>query len=340
MNTKLNNIVKYALSLLFAVILLWVSFRGVKWEDFIAGVSQCRWQFVILSMVCGLVAFFARSMRWRMLLQPIDGSTRIKTTFNAINISYLVNMVLPRVGEFVRCGVITADSSFDEKGQRKASYDKVLGTVVVDRSADVLSLLSLLVLFMLLGWNRFGGFFSEKILSPLSEKLSFGLWIILGTLAVAGCFGLYLIYRFRHSSGILGKVYGFVLGMWNGFKSCLHMKDSWMFFLYTAVIWFMYWMMSYCILLAVRPILPEGLISLGMVDALFLMLAGSLSSFVPVPGGFGAFHYVVALALSSVYGLPFELGVIFATLSHESQALLQLLCGGVSYLVEAVRKRR
>lgn len=43
---------------------------------------------------------------------------------------------------------------------------------------------------------------------------------------------------------------------------------------------------------------------LGTSDALFLMLVGSLSSLVPVPGGFGAFHYIVATALASVYGIP------------------------------------
>jgi len=340
MNAKLQNIIKYAVSLSIAVVLLWFSFRGVKWADFIDGLKQCRWVYIALSMLAGLVAFICRSFRWRMLLLPLDDKTKKKTTFNAINISYLANMVLPRIGEFVRCGVITADSSLDENGKRKASYDKVLGTVVVDRSCDVLSLLTLLVLFLLLGWNRFGGFFVEKIWNPLSDKLSFSLWWILVGLAAAGVAGLYALYKFRNSSGVLGKIWGFISGIWNGFISCLKIKKAWLFFVYTAVIWIMYWCMSYFVLQAVRPIAPEMLANLGAVDALFLMLAGSLSSFVPVPGGFGAFHYVVALAISTVYGIPFSVGVIFATLSHESQALLQVICGLVSYASESIRKRR
>ena len=73
-------------------------------------------------------------------------------------------------------------------------------------------------------------------------------------------------------------------------------------------------------------------------DALFLMLAGALSSIVPVPGGFGAFHFIVAAAVSYVYGLPFEFGIIFATLSHESQELNQLVWGGISFVIEQFRK--
>ena len=75
-----------------------------------------------------------------------------------------------------------------------------------------------------------------------------------------------------------------------------------------------------------------------MADALFLMFAGALSTLVPVPGGFGAFHTVVAGALLSVYGLPFSVGLIFATLSHESQIVMELVLGAASYGYETVHK--
>ena len=111
------------------------------------------------------------------------------------------------------------------------------------------------------------------------------------------------------------------------------MKGWWKFLLYTALIWLMYFLMSYMSLRAV-PLLDE----LSGTDALFLMLAGSLGWVVPVPGGFGAFHYIVALALSTVYNLPFELGIIFATISHESQSLMMAVTGLSSYAAETLRK--
>jgi hypothetical protein len=79
--------------------------------------------------------------------------------------------------------------------------------------------------------------------------------------------------------------------------------------------------------------------NLNLTDAMFLMLAGSLSALVPVPGGFGAFHFIVAGAISYAYGLPFEFGIIFATLSHESQGVNQLLWGAISYISEQFRKK-
>ena len=70
------------------------------------------------------------------------------------------------------------------------------------------------------------------------------------------------------------------------------------------------------------------------------MFAGSVSSVVPVPGGFGAFHMVVAGALSSLYGIPFGVGIIFATLSHEAQVVVGAVCGAGSYVYETFLHRR
>ena len=127
------------------------------------------------------------------------------------------------------------------------------------------------------------------------------------------------------------------------------MRRGWLFVVYTLVVWALYWMMSFAILLAVQNINPasvggamaegvKAIQSLGLVDALFIMFAGSLSSLLPVPGGFGAYHSIVAGALLSVYGVPFEFGLLFATLSHETQTLASILAGGWSYADETLRK--
>ena len=127
------------------------------------------------------------------------------------------------------------------------------------------------------------------------------------------------------------------------------MKQGWLFIAYTVVIWGLYWLMCATVMWSLQGISPEGLSpemaaslekinALGMSDALFLMFAGALSSIVPVPGGFGAFHTVVAGALLSIYGIPFPVGLIFATLSHESQVVTDALCGAVSYACETLHK--
>lgn len=353
MKKKVGNILKYGVSILLAVVLLYCSFKGVNWRDFLEGLGGCRWEYVILSMLFGLLAFFLRALRWRELLLPIDEATSRLTCFNAVNISYLVNIALPRVGEFVRCGYITAHSRKDpesEDGTRRlASYDKVLGTAALERSADLLAMLGIMVIFLVFTWRRFGGFFSEKIFGAASGEVSGGkvavlVAVIFGVVAAVICAIL-----FADKWRPFAKVKDFCKGVWTGFLSCLRMKGVWKFFALTAGIWLCYWMMSATILWSLQGISPDSvspelasavgsLQSLNLTDALFLMIAGSLSSIVPVPGGFGAFHFIVSSAIAYVYGIPAQFGMIFATLSHESQAVNQILWGGVSWISESLRK--
>ena len=350
MNKKAGNILKYGVSIALAAVLLYFSFRGVSWGDFLEGLKACRWEYVILSMLFGLLAFFLRALRWRELLLPIDKETSRLTCFNAINISYLVNLVLPRVGEFVRCGYITAHSQKAPKDQshRLASYDKVLGTAALERSVDMLAMVAVLAVFLLFTWKRFGGFFSEKIFGVASGSIGGGKIIAL----VAGVFAVVAVILcailFADKWKPLAKIRDFCKGLWAGFLSCLKMKGAWKFLLLTLGIWGCYWMMSATILWSLQGISPDSvspelatavvaLQNLNMTDAMFLMIAGSLSSVVPVPGGFGAFHFIVSSAISYVYGIPVQFGMIFATLSHESQAVNQILWGGISLASESLR---
>ena len=328
MNKNISKTIKYIISVAIAGVLLYFSFREVKWEDFITGLRTCRWEYIALSMVAGVAAFWFRGQRWRQLLLPIDPSTRLITTFNAVNIGYIANFVFPRIGEFVRCGVVTRRSE-----GKLASYDKVLGTVVLERGWDMLSMFILLAVLLAARWEKFGGFFMNEMWEPLSARISFSLWWIIIPFVILCAGGLYGIWKLRMRNVICGKIWRLCTGLGQGFSSCFRMEGKWRFFLSTAVIWGLYWLMAASTMWAI-PVLDE----LNMIDALFLSLVGSLGWLVPVPGGFGAFHFVVSMALQAIYGIPFEVGIIFATLSHESQAVTMAIFGGTSYGYESLKK--
>lgn len=343
---------KYVLSALVAGVLLYFSFRGVKWADFIEAVRACRPGWLLAAMSAGVASFLVRALRWSQIVRPTDDSVKLRDSFNAVNISYLVNLALPRAGELVRCGYLARHC-------RRAGYDRLLGTVVLERVWDILMMFGMVVLLAWAMWDRFGSFFVEKMLTPFSGRLNLGLGAIALILAVLGGLVLWGLYALREKWRPAGMVWGFVRGLGQGIVSCFRMDRWWLFLLYSLMIWALYWVMSISVLQSLQGMaetsalegglagaadeLAEamaGLSSLGLMDALFLMLVGSLSSLVPVPGGFGAFHYLVALALSTVYGIPFGVGIIFATLSHESQTLTMILCGTASYIDETVRLRK
>ena len=332
----LKKFLKYALSLSLAVVLLWFSFRDVEWTRFVEGLKGCHMGLILLSMAAGVFAFWLRGLRWRELLLPIDPQTKRITTFNGINIGNISNFVFPRIGEFVRCGVITrrsapADPSKPE--HKKASYDKVLGTVVLERGWELVVMLLLLAVVVVGGFSRFGGFFVDNIWNPMAARLDFSIWWIAALFVVIFAAASYCLWRFRKTNAFCGKVCGIMRGIFQGFASCARMDRKWMFFAYTAFIWLTYWLMAASTMWA-APFLDD----LNLIDALFLSLVGGLGFAVPVPGGIGAFHFVISLALSGIYGVPTEMGIIYATLSHTSQAITQIFFGLGSYSYESLKK--
>ena len=323
MKDIVNKIIKYLFSATIAVVLLWFSFRDVEWTGFIEGLKSCRWEFILLSMAAGAFAFWLRGLRWRQLLLPIDSQTKRITTFNGINIGNISNFVFPRIGEFVRCGIITRRTS--------VTYDKVLGTVVLERSWELLVMLLMLVITVVAGYERFGNFFVSEIWTPLSQK--FNMWWVMLIAVTAFATFVFFVWKFRDRSTFCSKITSILKGVLQGFSSCLRMDRKWLFFAYTAFIWMVYWFMAACTVWA-APFLNH----LDVADALFLSLVGGLGFAVPVPGGIGAFHFVIGLTLSAVYDVPMETGIIYATISHTSQAITQIIFGAVSYGYEALKR--
>lgn len=336
MKEKINKIIRYVLSAVFAGLLLWFSFRDVEWDEFLAVLKECRWGYVVLSMFAGSFAFWLRAIRWRRLLLPIDDGITAITTFNGVNIGNISNFIFPRIGEFIRCGVVTRRSAPvdpSEPEHKKASYDKVLGTVVLERSWELLVMLLLLAVVVVGGFKRFGGFFVEKIWVPMTQKFDFSLWWIVAVLVLVAALALYAFWRYRNTNRFCAGIWKVVKGVLQGFSSCFRMEKKWLFFAYTAFIWLTYWLMAASTVWS-APFLTD----LDLIDALFLSLVGGIGFAVPVPGGIGAFHFVISTALSVIYGVPVELGIVYATLSHTSQAVTQIFFGAVSYAYEALKK--
>ncbi|NJN35323.1 MAG: flippase-like domain-containing protein [Saprospiraceae bacterium] len=79
------------------------------------------------------VSNYSRAVRWNMLLRPLGYNPRLRNSFFAVNISYFTNLWMSRAGEVVRAGSLAKVENM--------SVSRVMGTVVVDRLLDMVSLL-------------------------------------------------------------------------------------------------------------------------------------------------------------------------------------------------------
>lgn len=320
--------IKYILLLGLAALLLWFSFKGVKWEDFVKGLKEADFRWIGLSMIIGIIAFLIRALRWRLIMIPLGKKIKRRDAWDGINIGYLTNFAIPRAGELARCGVITRKTGLP--------FETVAGTVVLERSIDLFSLGIVFLGVLFFFWDSFGSFINTEILASMESRFTIGLAVIAASALVAFMIFLYIIYKYRQRHPVLRKIADIVKGVLKGLLSGFKMPQKWLFIIYTILLWTCYWLMSYTSILAFSS-MSNGL---GASDALFLMMVGSFGWVIPVQGGIGAYHLIISLALASVYGISQTTGVIFATISHESQALTMLVCGLISLISFSISKRK
>lgn len=103
----INKVFQVALPLVLgAVILLWTyhgfDFRRVY--EVMDGGMNYGW--MLFSLVFGVFGHLFRGWRWNLALAPLEEHPKLSNSVYAIFIAYAANLVLPRVGEVSRCGVL------------------------------------------------------------------------------------------------------------------------------------------------------------------------------------------------------------------------------------------
>ena len=154
MNKLLKKTLKIILPILLGgFILYWVyrDFDFSKAEEVL--LHQTNWWWMLLSLFFGVMSHVLRGWRWKQTLEPLDAHPKTSDCVDAIFVSYATNLVLPRVGEVSRCGVL---AKYDN-----VSFAKSLGTVVTERLVDTLCILLITGITFLVQMPVFFRFFEE-----------------------------------------------------------------------------------------------------------------------------------------------------------------------------------
>jgi len=326
MNEKAKKVLKYSLSLVLAAVLVYFALHSLEWDKFVSGFMTTRWAWVAIALLAALLALVFRMERWRLLLLSLDPGAKRLDIWDADNIGNLANIAIPGAGEFIRCAYAS---------NRKLSYDKTLGTIVLERAFDALAVVVLLVLSLIMKWNEFSSFFYENILGPAKSRLSMSLGLVLLLAFVFGAIALFCIFRFRGKVKLFARIASWIKGLLQGFTAFAKMPQKTAFLLNTVGIWAMYIMVSWTCIKAI-----PALSGIGIADAIFISAIGNFASIIPVPGGIGAYHYIIALTLSTLYASSWENGILFATLGHETHAMLIIVLGIVSYVRITLSRRK
>ena len=298
--------------LLGAFILFWVyrdfSFQRV-WEVLTGGMN---YGWILVSLVFGVFANLFRGWRWKLALEPLGESPKAANCVYAIFISYASNLVIPRVGEVTRCGVL---SKYDG-----VSFSKSLGTVVSERMIDTLCVGLITGLTLLLQMPVFANFFAETgtNVDRYAEVLTSGHFYLIVVCVLAA---LVLVFFLVRNIALFAKVKGILQNVWQGIVALKDIKQIPIYIMYTIGIWVCYFLEFYLAFYAF-----DFSAHLGVSAGLVMFVVGTLAVIVPTPNGAGPWHFAV-MTMMVLYGVGKEDAGIFALLVHGIQTFLLILLG-------------
>lgn len=275
-------------------------------ESIMSSFRSANYWWVLFSLVLGFLSHWSRAYRWRYLLQPLGISTRFINSLFSVFSGYVANIILPRFGEVWRCVLVAR--------YEKVSFEKLFGSVVAERIADVIVVSGVMALTVALQFALLGDKIDELVGDKFTSDSIAGMAVKLGFVAIIGLvvafYGWRLMKRSAHP--LFVKIRGVISGLAEGVTSILRMERKWSFVIHTLFIWVMYLAMFYLPFLA----LPETAnVPLGGVLAAFVM--GSLSIAL-VQGGIGVYPIAVAQTLG-LYGVPYESGLALGWIVWSAQ---------------------
>ena len=273
--------------------------------------------YIFLSLLVALLSHWSRAFRCKFALEHLGYTTKISTNFLAVCVSYLVNLTIPRSGEFTRAALL--------KKYENVPFDKAFGTIVAERIVDLALFLLFVILGVLLQFDKLHQFLIDQQVSLKT--------IAFASIGIVLCGILFLLIWIYAEWSIIRKLKQKLSGLTEGILSVWYMEKKWRYIFHSMLIWLCYLVMFYIPIFA----LPETE-KIGFDIVIMGFIFGSLAIGF-TNGGIGAFPFSIALIFGQ-YGIPEETSVAFGWLAWTSQTLLTLFLGLIGYLLLPLQSRK
>lgn len=326
MTKTVSNALKIALPLVLGGAILYWMYRDFDFKS-IEGVllNGMDWTWMLLSFPFGILAQMFRGWRWRQTLEPVGEQPRRSVSVHSIFLSYAASLVIPRIGEFTRCGIL---SRYDG-----VSFSKALGTVVTERAIDTLVMAAMTGLTLLMQMSVFSEFFSKTgtSMDSIFHRFSVTGYIVTAVCAVAA---LLLLHFMLKKLYIYNKVKATLGGIWQGVMSLRKIRNCPLFIIYTLGIWVSYFLHYYLTFFCF-----DFTASLGFQCTLVTFIVGSIAVIVPTPNGAGPWHFAVKTMLI-LYGVSDINALYFVLIVHSVQTMLVVALGIYAWCALAFTKKK
>lgn len=324
MKQKLKAILQYLFFLSLGGLLIWYSSKDLnkaQIQQLQHSFAEAKYLYLLPVMVALLISDYARALRWIILIKPLGKAPSLKNTFLIVMIGYFLNLIIPRLGEIMKCTLLAR--------YEKIPANALFGTIVAERAMDVLCLLLFIALMMATQYELIGQFTITYLQTHFGDKLTLQFGIKIALLFILFGAAIWIFWRFVHSNpqAKISRMLASILeGLWHGFTSIRSIKEGGWFVFHTFIIWLMYLLaiwFGFLAFPAVANIQWGATISILVFGSFGMMLT---------QGGIGAYQFAVQKTLV-VYSINEGVGLAFGWVLWGAQTAFVLVSGILSFLL-------
>jgi len=312
---------KRILPLTLGLILLYVALKDVSFATIAQQFRLADYRWILLMGILLIVTLLLRGMRGR---QPLLALGYRPTTFRvtvALLAGTTASMIIPGSGELTRCATLQRTDG--------VAFSQAVGAVVAERVLDLLALLAVVVLTVVLEFDRLQHYFGGYALRLPSTT---AWWLLLAGLVLAGLLLWQIrLIDFTHprwQRPIAKRIVGFGQGLWEGLLSLRKLPQPGLFIALTVLNQVMAWLMTYCLMMALPATRTLPLLSVLTIETVAFL--GAI--LVPTQGGIGTYHLLVGRVLM-LYGLPLAQATALATFLHAVNFAMTLFVSSIGFLI-------
>lgn len=331
-NNRITTFIKFVLFLGLGLFIIWLSLRNLTADEkqqILLSFRIANYNWVILTIVLGIISHIFRSLRWMLLFEPMGYNPSLKNTFFAVMVGYFANLAFPRLGEVTRCGILARYENIP--------FNKSFGTVITERAVDLICFILLFFLMALTQMGTISNYLTTHVYPQLVAKfgtLHFTKLIILGSLGilVLAVLFYFLVHKKVRTTAFYLKLKSLVHGFWEGLKSLSQIKNPLLFVFYSILIWTLYFFMLYIVFFCFSETR-----SLGLGAGLSSLVLGSVGIMI-TPGGIGLYPAIIQETLQ-LYGIARTTGLALGWISWVAQTGMILAVGGLSLILLSFNKK-
>ena len=310
------TILKLLLPLMIGVAILLYIYKDMEMDRIVdLLLNETNIVVLCLSFPFVLLANYIRAFRWRLFITPLGYKPSYRLLALSVFGNYGVNLLLPRLGEVWRSGVVSKYTPMP--------MSQNLGTLIADRIYDTITVGLMALLSVAITPHFYLDLWSNELHYDPAQLLASGtlLLYLAGGVAVVA-----LLAWLMRRTAIMQRVAAFVKGIIDGLKSLWAMESRWRMILYTLLIWGLYYCYFYTAFFAF-----DFSSSVTPSQALALFAITSISVILPVQGAIGPWHYAAIIGMVAL-GIGREDAAAFALIVHTVQTLFIALVGLLAVL--------